>query len=67
MTVSTIKFFVKKVLHEMLDHDEISVDVDKVDTIVIGSDNCKGQYKSAQHFYDMQELANTLNKRILRI
>jgi len=27
----------------------------------------KGQYKSAQHFYDMQALANSLNKKVLRI
>ena len=51
----------------MLDHKEISEDVAKTDTIIVESNNCKGQYKTAQHFYDMQDLANSLNKKVLRI
>ena len=37
------------------------------DSIIIESDNCRGQYKSAQHFYHMQQLANNLEKPIIRI
>ena len=41
--------------------------LDNFDSTVIESDNCKDQYKSAQHFYDMQQLANKLEKPIIRI
>jgi len=34
---------------------------------VIESDNCNSQYKSAQHFQDIQSLADTFNFSIIRI
>ena len=35
--------------------------------IVIASDNCTSQYKSAKHFYNLQTISNVLNKRIICI
>ena len=35
--------------------------------LVIESDNCTGQYKSLQHFYHLQILANSWNRTIFRI
>lgn len=55
--------FVRKVLNEMITYDKILDDIAKFETIVIESDNCKGQYKSSQHFYDLQDLSNSLKKR----
>ena len=45
---------------------EIS-NINSYNAIIIESDNCSGQYKSAQHFLDMQVLSNRLNKPIIRI
>jgi len=54
--------FVKIVLEEMLETlDSIP------EMCVIESDNCSGQYKSAQHFYDIQELSNKLGTPIVRL
>ena len=41
--------------------------LDAVEVIVIESDNCSNQYKSAQHFFHLQELANIFKKDIIRI
>ena len=41
-------------------------DISDFDVIIIESDNCSGQYKSAQHFHDMQNLANLHNKTVIR-
>ena len=35
--------------------------------VIIHSDNCKAQYKSAKHFYGVQCLANQLNRTIIRV
>lgn len=57
-------------------HDQTFVDVVLSDilqeictnkNIIIHSDNCKSQYKSAQHFNGMQRLANELNHTVIRI
>lgn len=41
--------------------------LDNFDSTIIESGNCKGQHKSAQYFYDIQQLANKLEKSIIRI
>jgi len=33
--------------------------------MIIESDNCKGQFKSTEHFYYLQELSNNTNKEII--
>ena len=53
--------FVKKVLKEMLSDTEIP----QGSTIVIESDNCTSQYKSAQHFHDLQEVATKYNRMLV--
>ena len=35
--------------------------------IVIESDNCSLQCKSAEHFHDLQSIADSMNKKIIRI
>ena len=55
--------FVCVALEEILSE----VDTDQGSTLVIESDNCSSQYKSAGHFYDIQELANGKNIVIIRI
>ena len=35
-------------------------------TILIASDNCTSQYKSVQHFADMQQLANRYDTTVIR-
>ena len=55
--------FVKQVL-EMIREDG---DLPEGVSLVIESDNCTGQYKSLQHFYHLQNLANTWNRTIYRI
>ena len=34
---------------------------------VIESENCSAQYKSAQHFYDIQQISNKYEMSILRV
>lgn len=54
--------FVKLVLQEMIQS------LDSLPQLcVIESDNCNSQYKSAQHFQDIQSLADTFNFSIIRI
>ena len=55
--------FVKKVLEEMLPDNEIPQE----STIVIESDNCTSQYKSAQHFHDLQEISTKYNRMLVRV
>jgi hypothetical protein len=55
--------FVDSVLDLMLE----GKDLDMHTHIVIGSDNCSVQYKSALHFKYLQQLANKLGKSIIRI
>ena len=54
--------FVKLSIEKMLSDVDIS---DKI--IVVESDNCKGQYKSAKHLYDLQQLSTKLNKKVIRV
>lgn len=56
--------FVNAVLKEMLN---TVVQIDANDTIIIESDNCAAQYKSSEHFWDCQNLANQYNKKLIRI
>ena len=55
--------FVHIVLEKMLEE----VDMKLHSYIVIESDNCSVQYKSAQHFNNMQELADKYNTNLIRI
>ena len=55
--------FVKLVLVKMLD----SVTIPEGAIIIIESDNCSSQYKSAHHFQDIQDLANKYGCTIIRV
>lgn len=55
--------FVKVVLEKMLDNAELQPD----SCIVIESDNCCSQYKSSQHFFDIQKISDKYNRTVLRI
>ena len=35
--------------------------------VIIESDNCSSQYKSSQHFLDIQDITNTLGRQIIRL
>ena len=35
--------------------------------IIIESDNCAGKYKFSQHFFDVQQIANTYDKTVIRV
>ena len=54
--------FVKLVLEKMLDTVETMPEI-----CVIESDNCTSQYKSAQHFEDIQEICNSIEVPIIRL
>ena len=41
-------------------------DANGANVMLIESDNCSGQYKSAEHFYDLQNLCNRENKILIR-
>eukprot|EP00794_Sanderia_malayensis_P021337 gene21337-23412_t len=53
--------FVDKVNKEMISEE----DLEKVDLMIIKSGNCKGQFKSAEHFSYLQKLSNSTNKQII--
>ena len=55
--------FIHQVLQEMFSTLEVPERI----PIVIESDNCSGQYKSCQHFFHLQSLANQLNCDIVRM
>ena len=55
--------FVHQALQEMVSTIEVPEGV----PMVIESDNCSSQYKSCQHFYHLQSLANQLNCDIVRM
>ena len=55
--------FVKLVSTEMLESVAIPDDV----IIIIESDNCSAQYKSSQHFSDMQDISNKYNKTLIQV
>ena len=54
--------FVKLVTKEMLS----TTDTDDANVILVESDNCSGQYKSAEHFHDLQMISNDENKTLVR-
>ena len=56
--------FVKIAMDEML--SEVS-NMNSFDAVVIESDNCTAQYKSAKDFNDLQKLSNRLDKNIIRL
>ena len=54
--------FVKVVIEEIL--SEVA---DLPDIILIGSDNCTSQYKSAENFHDLQEISNKNGRKMIRV
>ena len=54
--------FVKMAMQGMMDYSDMSDG-----SVIIESDNCCSQYKSSQHFHDMQDIANTSGWQIIRI
>ena len=56
--------FVKVALSEIL---ETITDQPTADMCIVESDNCASQYKSAEHFYDIQSLSNESNMKIIRV
>ena len=53
--------FVKKVPEEMLS----DIEIPQESMIVIQCDNCTSQYKSAQHFHDLQEISTKYNRMLV--
>ena len=51
----------------VLDRMMEETNVDKVEKIIIESDNCTSQYKSSEHFAGLQELSNKFNVTLVRI
>ena len=43
------------------------MDISHATTILVISDNCKSQYKSAKHFYHLQMLTYGKKKQVLRV
>ena len=56
--------FVNQSIHEMLKKED---NIGFYDMIIIESDNCTSQYKSAQHFHDLQKISNQFDKTVVRI
>ena len=63
MIIKDDQVFVKYVLGDILSEMNISC----ATTILLHSNNCKSQYKSAKHFHHLQMLANEKEKAILRV
>ena len=55
--------FSKHTLKEMISSSDIPAGTQ----LVIESDNCSGQFKSAHHFYHLQQLSNELGSTIVRM
>jgi len=55
--------FVNVTLYQMLS----SIEIEPKTSLIITSDNCKGQYKSTQNFFDLQRLSNHYQCTIVRI
>ena len=55
--------FVDLVMKEMLDEEDLT----SPECIVVDSDNCTAQYKSAVHFYNLQQISNTYDLPVIRI
>ena len=45
-------------------HNKVD-DFDKIDTILIESDDSFNQYKRAQHFYHLQSITNKFHKNLI--
>lgn len=43
------------------------MDISRATTILVQSDSCKSQYKSAKHFHHLQMLADKKEKQVLRV
>ena len=54
--------FVSIAINKMLS----TMDANGENVILLESDNCSGQYKSAEHFHDLQNLSNKENKTVIR-
>ena len=54
--------FVKMAIQGMMDYSDMSDG-----SVIIESDNCCSQYISSQHFHEMQDIANTSGRQIIRI
>lgn len=55
--------FVKLAIQQIFRDVEIPTEM----KILIESDNCSSQYKSSQHFHDLQLLANQFNRTVIRV
>ena len=55
--------FVIETIREIL----VNVEIPPGETMIIVSDNCSSQYKSALHFYHLLQLSKMLNVKIIRI
>ena len=55
--------FVKIAIREILDEIKVSPG----DTVIVNSDNCTSQYKSAHNFHDLETLAKEYKINIIRI
>ncbi len=44
-----------------------TTDLDEATCILVESDNCSGQYKSAEHFRDLQKISNDTNLKLIRL
>ena len=60
LSYSKVQVFVNEALEEILSSAD---SLEDVSTIIIESDNCSNQCKSAQHFHDLQQLCNITRKR----
>ena len=43
------------------------MDINHATAILVHSDNCESQYKSAKYFHRLQMLANEKEKQVLRV
>ena len=59
------QFFVDVATREMLSEAEIPTGEDVF--IIMETDNCSSQYKSATHFHLVQELVDELNTKIIKV
>ena len=55
--------FVDLVIKEMLNEEDLT----SPEAVLVDSDNCTGQYKSAEHFYHLQQTSNTYDLPVIRI
>ena len=63
MIIKHVQVFVKHVLGDILSE----IDISHATTILLHSNNCKSQHKSAKHFRYLQMLAEEKEKPVLRV